>query len=81
MGIKEDLISRLSDNFISTDSSRLAHLGGEFYKGKVRDVYRGKNEMLMITSDRLSAFDVVLTSIPMKGALLNAITLESFKAT
>jgi phosphoribosylaminoimidazole-succinocarboxamide synthase len=42
-------------------------------KGKVRDVYElGKDRLLMITTDRLSAFDVILPQpIPEKGIILN----------
>ena len=45
------------------------------YKGKVRDVYTIENELLvMIATDRLSAFDVVLPKgIPYKGQILNQI--------
>ena len=35
----------------------------------------------MVTTDRLSAFDVVLTSIPCKGAILNAIAVHAFEQT
>ncbi|HEY2338056.1 MAG TPA: phosphoribosylaminoimidazolesuccinocarboxamide synthase [Burkholderiales bacterium] len=43
-------------------------------KGKVRDIYAvGNDKMLIVTSDRLSAFDVVLPDpIPDKGVVLNA---------
>ncbi|MDP4211109.1 MAG: phosphoribosylaminoimidazolesuccinocarboxamide synthase [Bacteroidota bacterium] len=46
-----------------------------FYRGKVRDVYSIKNEWLvMIASDRISAFDVILPRpIPYKGQVLNQI--------
>ena len=45
-----------------------------FYKGKVRDVYGIGDHLLMITSDRISAFDVVLPRlIPFKGQVLNQI--------
>jgi len=45
-----------------------------FYKGKVRDVYGIGNHLLMITSDRISAFDVVLPKlVPFKGQVLNQI--------
>lgn len=46
-----------------------------FYKGKVRDVYTINNDLLvMIVSDRISAFDVVLPKgIPYKGQVLNQI--------
>jgi len=42
-------------------------------KGKVRDVYEvGSDRLLMITTDRLSAFDVILPQpIPEKGIILN----------
>ncbi|MDK2122689.1 phosphoribosylaminoimidazolesuccinocarboxamide synthase [Parachitinimonas caeni] len=46
------------------------------YQGKVRDLYEiDANRMLMIATDRLSAFDVILTEpIPDKGKLLTAIS-------
>ena len=46
-----------------------------FYKGKVRDVYSINNELLiMVASDRISAFDVVLPKgIPCKGQVLNQV--------
>ena len=45
------------------------------YKGKVRDVYRIADDMLvMIATDRISAFDTVLpVGIPYKGQVLNQI--------
>lgn len=54
-----------------------------FYKGKVRDVYNINDEMLvMIVSDRISAFDVVLPKgIPYKGQVLNQIAAKFLKAT
>lgn len=46
------------------------------HRGKVRDIYAlGDRHMLIVTSDRLSAFDVILPRpIPGKGAVLNAVT-------
>ena len=45
-----------------------------YYKGKVRDVYGIGDQLLMVTSDRISAFDVVLPRlIPFKGQVLNQI--------
>ena len=54
-----------------------------FYKGKIRDVYNINNKMLvMIVSDRISAFDVVLPKgIPYKGQMLNQIASKFLKAT
>lgn len=53
------------------------------YKGKVRDVYNIKDEFLvMIVSDRISAFDVVLPKgIPFKGQVLNQIATKFLDAT
>ncbi len=54
-----------------------------FYKGKVRDVYNINNEILiMIASDRISAFDVVLPKgIPYKGQVLNQIASKFLDLT
>ena len=54
-----------------------------YYKGKVRDVYNVNNDLLvMIVSDRISAFDVVLPkAIPYKGQVLNQIAAKFLKAT
>ena len=53
------------------------------YKGKVRDVYNINNEQLvMIATDRLSAFDVVMPKgIPYKGQILNQIATKMMTAT
>ena len=54
-----------------------------FYKGKVRDVYTIADKLLvMIASNRISAFDVVLPHpIPYKGQVLNQIAAYMLKAT
>lgn len=54
-----------------------------FYKGKVRDVYTINNELLvMVVSDRISAFDVVLPKgIPYKGQVLNQLAGHFLSAT
>jgi phosphoribosylaminoimidazole-succinocarboxamide synthase len=54
-----------------------------FYKGKVRDVYTISNKYLvMVVSDRISAFDVVLPKgIPYKGQVLNQVASKFLKAT
>ncbi|MGN6397010.1 MAG: phosphoribosylaminoimidazolesuccinocarboxamide synthase [Mucilaginibacter sp.] len=54
-----------------------------FYKGKVRDVYTVDNKYLvMVVSDRISAFDVVLPEpIPYKGQVLNQIAAKFLQAT
>jgi phosphoribosylaminoimidazole-succinocarboxamide synthase len=52
-------------------------------RGKVRDTYRlSDRELLMVSTDRLSAFDVVLpTPIPEKGRVLNQLSLAWFRET
>ena len=54
-----------------------------YYKGKVRDVYTINNDWLvMIASDRISAFDVILPRpIPFKGQVLNQIAAYMLKST
>ncbi|HLF47120.1 MAG TPA: phosphoribosylaminoimidazolesuccinocarboxamide synthase [Chitinophagaceae bacterium] len=54
-----------------------------FYSGKVRDVYTINNQWLvMIASDRISAFDVILPRpIPFKGQVLNQVAAFMLKAT
>src|SRR5512139_2198211 len=50
-------------------------------RGKVRDIYAvGDDKLLMVTSDRLSAFDVVMAEpIPNKGRVLTAMTAFWFE--
>ncbi|KAK8947402.1 hypothetical protein KSP39_PZI006761 [Platanthera zijinensis] len=50
-------------------------------RGKVRDVYEGKGYMVLVTTDRQSAFDRVLASIPFKGQVLNETSMWWFKNT
>jgi phosphoribosylaminoimidazole-succinocarboxamide synthase len=51
----------------------LAHLGPKS-QGKVRDFYIKDGKRILITTDRQSAFDVILGDIPFKGAVLNQLT-------
>ena len=54
---------------------------GQLYRGKVRDNYSKGDRIVMITTDRLSAFDRVLTTVPFKGELLNRLTTFWFEKT
>ncbi len=54
---------------------------GKKYQGKVRDFYLIKDERILITTDRQSAFDVILGYIPFKGAVLNLLSGFWFKKT
>ncbi len=53
-----------------------------FYRGKVRDVYTIGDKLVMLASDRISAFDVILPRpIPFKGQVLNQIAAHMLEAT
>jgi phosphoribosylaminoimidazole-succinocarboxamide synthase len=54
---------------------------GEKYHGKVRDRYDIGDQLLLITTDRQSAFDRVLASIPFKGQVLNLTSAWWFENT
>lgn len=51
------------------------------YFGKVRDNYILDDKRVMITTDRISAFDVVLTTLPFKGQVLNQMSQFWFEKT
>ena len=54
---------------------------GKKYGGKVRDNYHFDNKIVMVTSDRVSAFDHVLGTIPFKGQILTEIANFWFEKT
>lgn len=59
-----------------------SHLGiGECKRGKVRDIYDLGDRLLLITTDRQSAFDRVLASVPFKGQVLNRVSAWWFRNT
>ena len=70
---------------MNTLNSTSFHFPGQtmYYKGKVRDVYSIDNKyMVMVVSDRISAFDVVLPeAIPYKGQVLNQLAAYFMDAT
>ena len=55
----------------------------EFFKrGKVREIYNLKDKYLMVATDRISCFDVVLpTQIPHKGEVLTMLSVFWFEFT
>tara|TARA_B100000029_G_C17523770_1_gene940898 strand:+ start:410 stop:1357 length:948 start_codon:yes stop_codon:yes gene_type:complete len=63
------------------DDFKFDQIKGEYYRGKVRDNYYLDDKMLMITSDRVSAFDHVLGTIPFKGQILTEIANFWFEKT
>jgi len=54
---------------------------GEKYNGKVRDAYDLGDKLMLITTDRLTAFDRQLAVIPYKGQVLNLISAWWFEQT
>jgi phosphoribosylaminoimidazole-succinocarboxamide synthase len=54
---------------------------GEHHHGKVRESYSRGGQRILVVSDRLSAFDVVLGTIPFKGQVLNQLAAYWFEET
>lgn len=74
---KDDLLAQIPYVLKGTDFLAL----GEKYEGKVRDNYSKDGRRILIVTDRLSAFDRVITSIPFKGQVLNQIAQFWFEKT
>jgi len=62
------------------DSVELTGFGTKM-TGKVRDIYRQNDKLILITTDRVSAFDRVLGLIPYKGQVLNQLSAWWFEQT
>lgn len=91
----EDLIDLVRETTMSTmDEARLSASAHQvlneaidpalpgLYRGKVRDNYDlPDGRRILVTSDRLSAFDRVLCAIPFKGQVLNSIARWAFEQT
>lgn len=76
--IKRDLIQQqLTHCLTATDFDNL----GKKYIGKVRDTYVNDERMVLITTDRQSAFDRILASVPFKGQVLNQVSQFWFEQT
>ncbi len=74
----EDIIKKqLNKTLAETDFSTL----GELYRGKVRDNYIKEDIRVIISTDRISSFDRVITTIPFKGQILNQISTFWFEKT
>jgi phosphoribosylaminoimidazole-succinocarboxamide synthase len=78
MDVQHILEEQLTHTLDETDLSAF----GVPYRGKVRDTYRTNGELILVTTDRISAFDHVLRqSIPCKGQVLNQIAAYFFRNT
>ncbi len=74
---QEQLLQLLPNCLAGTDIPDL----GTRYDGKVRDVYLQDGRRVLITTDRVSAFDRILGLIPYKGQVLNQLSLWWFEQT
>lgn len=75
---REQLRSQLQDCLLDARFERWSDV---YEKGKVRDMYRLPGKRVLITTDRQSAFDHVLGTIPLKGQVLNRIAQYWFEQT
>jgi phosphoribosylaminoimidazole-succinocarboxamide synthase len=75
--LDEILRAQLSRTLDATDLSGL----GDKYEGKVRDNYTRDGERIIVVTDRLSTFDVVVGTIPFKGQVLNQTAQYWFEET
>jgi len=73
----DKIVCAIPDVLKSIDISGL----GKRKQGKVRDIYFKNDKRILITTDRQSAFDVILGHIPFKGAVLNLLSEFWFKQT
>ena len=55
--------------------------GASLYRGKVRDVLSAGDRVMLVASDRISAFDRVLSTVPWKGEILSRISAWWFENT
>lgn len=74
---KEMLLEQIPNVLDETNLNFL----GEKYRGKVRDSYVDGDIRYLITSDRISCFDVVVTTVPFKGQVLNQMAVQWFEDT
>jgi len=76
--LTDSVIKRQLGNILeNTDFPEL----GEAIRGKVRDSYRRGDLRILVTSDRISAFDCIIGTIPFKGQVLNQIATFWFDKT
>lgn len=77
--IDDDTLRGRLDQTLAT--TRLAIPGAAVYHGKVRDNYTVAGRRTIVVTDRISAFDIVLGTIPLKGQLLNQMAAHWFEVT
>jgi phosphoribosylaminoimidazole-succinocarboxamide synthase len=80
MDIDAKITGILKKDFLIHETKFKSSFNG-FYQGKVRDNYIAKDHRVIIATDRLSAFDRIITSIPFKGQVLNMAAAFWFEKT
>lgn len=78
---EQEIASRIEAQLPNTLKETNFPALGWLYRGKVRDVYRTPERLVIITTDRVSAFDRVLGTIPFKGEILNRMAADGFERT
>ena len=76
-----ELKDSLTDQINNTFNNHISRSMGTYYKGKVRDNYHLDDKIIMITTDRISAFDHVLGTVPFKGQVLTQLAKFWFDKT
>ena len=74
-------MSYIKDQLQHTLKSFNINLGDKNYSGKVRENFYLEDEIVMVTTDRVSAFDHILGTIPFKGEILTQIAKFWFEKT
>lgn len=74
---REDITAQIPHCLAGTDFPTL----GKKYEGKVRDNYTKEDKRFIIVTDRLSAFDRIITLVPFKGQVLNQMAQFWFEQT
>ncbi|GAB4844949.1 Phosphoribosylaminoimidazole-succinocarboxamide synthase (SAICAR synthetase) [Ancistrocladus abbreviatus] len=82
---KEEILKAIESSHCNSLSETNLHLTvpglNSKTRGKVRDIYESGDYLVLVTTDRQSAFDRVLASIPFKGQVLNETSLWWFDKT
>ncbi|KIG18160.1 Phosphoribosylaminoimidazole-succinocarboxamide synthase [Enhygromyxa salina] len=78
---RETLARALAEDLVLDELPDSFNVLGERYSGKVRENFTSAGERLIIVSDRVSAFDCVLGTIPFKGQVLNQLAAYWFEIT
>jgi phosphoribosylaminoimidazole-succinocarboxamide synthase len=78
---RETLERALTEQLVLDELPASFNVLGQRYSGKVRENFTRDGERLIIVSDRVSAFDCVLGTIPFKGQVLNRLAAYWFEVT